>query len=93
MAITVHIRDHGDGPIPVGVTEFVYGSAEIWMEPTRLPSPPLTYNYMLMALRGISTKMDREGYWHWLAEIFQTEGNILMGDILVSRHEGAEKTA
>jgi len=45
----------------------------------------LSYGDVVSALRGIATKMRREGVWAWEVGVFSTEDGERLGSVYVSR--------
>lgn len=82
--ITNYITAHGDGPISLPLFHS-YKSAELEITPHGLPG--ITYNQSYHLLQAFTTKMGREGYLTWLAEVFVTEGNIRIADALIYSNE------
>ena len=61
-----------------------YGTAIFSLGPFPFPPYlPLTYNDTFAVLDGFSTKMSREGYSYWFAEVDRIPGNTRIGVVFM----------
>ncbi|KAL8947276.1 MAG: hypothetical protein Q9222_006424 [Ikaeria aurantiellina] len=87
-----YIQEYGDGPIPgePNPLYFTVGEAYVVISPIIAPPQPvLSYSDAAAILYAVFLKVSREGPYEYFAEVFLTQTQEHLGDVIVARHEDA----
>ncbi|KAL8703738.1 MAG: hypothetical protein Q9201_003084 [Fulgogasparrea decipioides] len=89
-AVTWHIQDHGDGPIPDWPQNFGYTVRDIAFLMQSVREPRLyriTYRNTIEVLGAFWTKMSGDGYREHFGEIFVTATGEFVGEAIMAKNE------
>ena len=92
--IDSYIQRHGDGPIPSGPSSLVYeyGVVYFTIEPAVPPTEQrLRYSDTAKVLANFAAENTLEGYRERLAEVFVTDGGVVVATALLGLANGSEK--
>lgn len=86
MEVVKHIREHGDGPLPLESYRFPHAPLEFIIRPwDNIPAEhSLTYNDTTAILEAFKLKMVRQGYHAWRADVLLNADDRLLGSALLA---------